>query len=72
MIIAGVVWFSNPKGSYGIVFGKDRYTGVPKMYIGPAVKGDADLDMKYIAEWGARINPTVIKRLHDYFQQGAK
>lgn len=64
MQITKVFWFTDTRGCFGIVTGKDEVTGEKKAYIGHASGVSEDADAKYIAENGAKISRKQIEELY--------
>lgn len=53
MKILGVFWFTNSRGSVGVVRAETECDGI--CYFISAVPGfDEEVDTQYIADWGAR------------------
>lgn len=59
-----VEWFSDSKGSFGIVVGEDHVTRKRKAYIGACQQGGTEeSDAKYIMEYGAKFLPQHAQKL---------
>jgi hypothetical protein len=66
--IIDALWFSNPRGCYGVALVKDTITGERKAYIGPCGGNNEKLDALYIKENGAKVTLQAVERIYNHLR----
>lgn len=66
MKTTSVHWFSNSKGTIGIITRIDEHTDERKLYISSVSGINEAVDIRMIEEWGGTISPGLVKTLYDF------
>jgi hypothetical protein len=52
-------WFTSPRGTVGIVVAEHEFGG-KQIYISPVSGKDESNDIRYIVDWGVKIDPSIL------------
>jgi len=63
MKVIDAIWFTNIRGTVGIVIGEDEITGEKKAYIGVVEGNDVKEDIELIKSWGNPFPLETVERM---------
>lgn len=69
MIVKGVIWFTDTRGSFGIVYGENEHgPKEKKAYISQITGQDEQHDINWIKTYGTKIYKPQVEELHNFFK----